>query len=257
MDALEKSLDKSVLVVSVMLVNNEVGTIQRIADISRLLKSYGVIFHCDAAQAPCATDIRDLTHYADLVSLSSHKMYGPQGIGALYVKRELQEFIRPIIHGGGQQNGLRSGTVPLPLCVGMAAASDLVPDASEVVRVSSLRNEFVDELQESIYEIDLNGPTSAARHPGNANLRFNGFDAHDILNRMQPSLAASTGSACTTGIPEPSHVLQALGLSNQQCESSIRFSFGRFTTSHDIHNAIEIVLSALWSLHSVRDTHSV
>lgn len=112
--------------VPIMAVNNEVGTIQNVSRISEILSAHSILLHCDAAQAPCAMDIGDLARYADIISFSGHKMYGPQGIGALYIRRELQDSVEPLIHGGGQQNGLRSGTLPLPLCVGMGAAAEFV-----------------------------------------------------------------------------------------------------------------------------------
>ena len=123
LSALEKCLDGNVLAVSAMAVNNEVGTIQDIPRIAALLSPYGIVLHCDAAQAPCAMDVSDLAVHADMISLSGHKMYGPQGIGALYIRRDLQDRIEPLIYGGGQQAGLRSGTVPMPLCVGMGATA--------------------------------------------------------------------------------------------------------------------------------------
>ena len=126
LETLERIVDETVLAVSVMAVNNEVGTIQDIEAISKALLSHGVLFHCDAAQAPCAMDVMGLASYADLISLSGHKMYGPKGIGALYIRRDLHQRIEPIIYGGGQQSGLRSGTIPTPLCVGMAAAVDIL-----------------------------------------------------------------------------------------------------------------------------------
>ena len=126
LNALEKCLDRNVLAVSAMAVNNEVGTIQDIPRIAALLAPYGIVLHCDAAQAPCAMDVSDLAVHTDMVSLSGHKMYGPQGIGALYIRRDLQDRIEPLIYGGGQQAGLRSGTVPMPLCVGMGAAAELL-----------------------------------------------------------------------------------------------------------------------------------
>lgn len=246
--ALEKMVDSTVAVTSIMAVNNEIGTIQPIDEISQLLRSKGVIFHCDAAQAPCAMDITKLAEQADLISLSGHKMYGPQGIGALYIRRDLMDSVRPLIHGGGQQNGIRSGTVPVPLCVGMASAADLLPNRDERNRVSRLRDEFIAMLRKSDTCIELNGPPMECRHPGNANLCFRGFDAEDILATVQPRLAASTGSACTTGIPEPSHVLSAIGLSREACVSSIRFSFGRFTNEQDIQSAAEIIIQTLKDL---------
>ena len=249
--ALAERLDETVLVVSVMAVNNEIGTIQDIPRIVALLAQHGVMFHCDAAQAPCAMDVGKLATHADLISLSGHKVYGPQGIGALYIRRDLQERVEPLIYGGGQQDGLRSGTVPLPLCVGMAAAVELVRTSEgteERQRLAQQRDAFIRLLQNSRFPVSVNGPTSDRRHPGNANLRFDGFRAQDILGSLQPRLAASTGAACTSGIPEPSHVLRALGLSETEAESSIRFSFGRFTTDEEVEKAASLVVGTLESL---------
>lgn len=253
LDVLADQLDDTVLAVSVMAVNNEVGTIQDIRRIATLLSRYGVVFHCDAAQAPCAMEVSNLATHVDLISLSGHKVYGPQGVGALYIRRSLQDSIEPLIYGGGQQSGLRSGTVPMPLCIGMAAALDLVclPKGSEErQRVRRQRDDFVGLLQGGRFPITLNGPLDDRRHPGNANLRFDGFSASDILNSLQPNLAASTGAACTSGISEPSHVLRSLGLSALQADSSIRFSFGRFTTDDDIREAVQLVLTTLELLES-------
>ena len=250
LDVLERMLDGSVLAASVMAVNNEVGTIQDLPTIYGLLSQHGIIFHCDAAQAPCAMDVSRLAEYTDLISLSGHKMYGPQGIGALYIRRNLQPAIEPVIYGGGQQNGLRSGTVPVPLCAGMAAAVEIVmaDGPNELREVADLRNRFVSLLQDSGFSVCVNGPSWEWRHPGNANLRLDGFDAQDILGAVQPGLAASTGAACTSGIPEPSHVLRAMGLSDSEAESSIRFSFGRFTNREDVYGAATLVGQALESL---------
>ena len=254
LEALEAMVDETVLVVSVMAVNNEVGTIQNIEDISKVLLPHDVLFHCDAAQAPCAMDTARLAFHADLISLSGHKVYGPKGIGALYIRRDLHDRIEPIIYGGGQQAGLRSGTLPTPLCVGMAAAVDILrspegPD--ERKRVAGQRDLFVRLLQEGSSPVSINGPFSEHRHPGNANLQLNGLVAQDILGVVQPYLAASTGAACTSGIPEPSHVLSALGLGPQEAESSIRFSFGRFTTDAEIHRAARVLRETLTSLTSL------
>ena len=251
LNALEKCLDRSVLVVSVMAVNNEIGTIQDIPRIAALLAPYGIVLHCDAAQAPCAMDVSDLAVHTDMVSLSGHKIYGPQGIGALYIRSDLQDRIEPLIYGGGQQAGLRSGTVPMPLCVGMGAAAELLAvraASEERERVAGQRDSFVRHIQCGHASLTVNGSIGDLRHPGNSNIRFDGFDAQDILGSLQPRLAASTGAACTSGIPEPSHVLGALGLTEMQSKASIRFSFGRFTTDEDIEAAARFVLEALNSL---------
>ena len=251
LEALAAMVDETVLVASVMAVNNEIGTIQDLPRIATLLRGQDVLFHCDAAQAPCAMDVGDLALHADLISLSGHKAYGPQGIGALYIRRDIQERVEPIIYGGGQQGGLRSGTVPTPLCVGMATAVDILrsPEGPEErTRVAGQRDSFVRLLRDNIPSPEMNGPMGEDRHPGNANLRFNGFDAPDILGSLQPHLAASTGAACTSGIPEQSHVLSALGLNSEEAASSIRFSFGRFTTQAETEEAAYLVKQVLQKL---------
>ena len=251
LEALAAMVDETVLVASVMAVNNEIGTIQDLPRIATLLGGHDVLFHCDAAQAPCAMDVGDLALHADLVSLSGHKIYGPQGIGALYVRRDIQERVEPIIHGGGQQGGLRSGTVPVPLCVGMAAAAEIVGSAEGVgerERIGQQRDCFVEVVKSSRSPVVVNGPIGSLRHPGNANLRFGGLAAQDILGVLQPRVAASTGAACASGIPEPSHVLRALGLSSEQAEASIRFSFGRLTTYLEVDEAAHLVIKAIESL---------
>ena len=241
---LEERLDETTLVVSIMAVNNEVGTIQNVARIAEIVGNHGVLFHCDAAQAACALDMGEMATHADLISLSGHKMYGPQGIGALYIRRDVQERVEPIIYGGGQQNDLRSGTVPVPLCVGMAAAAEILQTdegGEERRRVARQRDAFWELLLSGGHTVAVNGPMGERRHPGNANIAFCGFEAQEILGALQPKLAASTGSACTSGIPEPSHVLRAIGLSREEADSSIRFSFGRFTTDDEIEEAARLV----------------
>jgi cysteine desulfurase len=241
-------ISPAVLVVSICLVNSEVGTIQNLSQIHAITREHGVLLHCDAAQAPCAMDISGVSDMADLMSLSAHKMYGPKGIGALYVRRELQGFIEPIIHGGGQQSNLRSGTLPTPLCVGFGAAAELIarPDASEErARIRRQRDLFLSCLFGLPWSIASNGMHGDSRHPGNANVQFAGFSGSNLLGVLQPHLAASTGSACTSGIPEPSHVLRAIGLTNEQASASVRFCIGRHTTDLDIYNAVELISVAL------------
>ena len=251
LEALAAIVDETVLVASVMAVNNEIGTIQDLPRIATLLREHDVLFHCDAAQAPCAMDVGDLALHADLISLSGHKAYGPQGIGTLYIRRDIQERVEPLVYGGGQQGGLRSGTVPVPLCVGMAAAAEIVGSAEgedERARIRQQRDWFVEVVTGSRHPIVVNGPMGEHRHPGNANLRFDGLAAQDILGVLQPRVAASTGAACTSGIPEPSHVLCALGLSSEQADASIRFSFGRLTTNLEVDEAAHLVIKAIESL---------
>ena len=249
--SLEHALDDDVLAVSIMAVNNEIGTIQDIQKISELIRNAGAIFHCDAAQAPISMDLPGIVEHVDLLSLSAHKMYGPKGIGVLYIRRELQDSLEPLIYGGGQQNGLRSGTVPTALCVGMGAAAELLSGGEATQKRAILRqrrNRFLKQLADLPWSIRLNGPTGESRHPGNANICFEGFFAQDILQVLQPHLAASTGSACTSGIPEPSHVLKAIGLPPEDAEASIRFSLGFDTTDTDIDDAVNLIDNALVKL---------
>lgn len=247
-EALEDSLGDDVFAVSVMAVNNEIGTIQDIRRLSEYTRRAGALFHCDAAQAPVCMDLRELANDVDLLSLSAHKMYGPKGIGALYVSRELQDHIEPLIHGGGQQRGLRSGTVPVPLCVGMGVAAELLCDneaEQKRARLRQRRNRFIEKLTGLPWPVRLNGCGGEDRHPGNANICFHGFSGQDILQALQPGLAASTGSACTSGIPEPSHVLKAIGLSPEDAAASIRFSLGFETSDAEVDNAVNLIHNVL------------
>ncbi len=250
-----------VLMVSVMAVNNEVGAIQPIEAVSEICKRHGVIFHCDATQAPAAIQTENLAEVADLLSLSGHKLYGPKGIGALFIRRGLQKRLEPLIYGGGQQDNIRSGTLPTPLCVGFgtAAAILLAPDFSAGVEsIRENRNLFERLIRELNWSTTVNGPTANKRHPANSNIQFRGFTSHDILAALQPKLAASTGSACTSGITEPSHVLRAMGLTNDEAESSIRFSLGRYTTTEDVYEAVALIDETLRSLaHTIRGENAL
>ena len=257
--ALEATLDEDVLAVSVMAVNNEIGTVQDIKEISQLVRDCGALFHCDAVQAPITMNVEGMGRYTDVLCLSSHKMYGPKGIGIIYIERALQDRFEPLIYGGGQQNGLRSGTVPVPLCVGMgAAASLLAGDTGEERRanLSRRRDMFVEKLKGLPWPVTVNGPGGCDRHPGNANVCFAGFAADDMLGNLQPRLAASTGSACTSGIPEPSHVLRAIGLNTDDVESSIRFSLGFDTSDEDVEEAVSLIDETLAKLSKTKPVYS-
>ncbi|HMN14267.1 MAG TPA: aminotransferase class V-fold PLP-dependent enzyme [Bellilinea sp.] len=247
---IESELKKEprVSLVSVMGVNNEVGSIQPINEIGRLTRDYGAIFHCDAAQSLATLDIDVFYDNVDLLSISGHKIYGPQGIGALFVRRELQDRMEALIYGGGQQVGLRSGTVPVFLCTGLAAAVEILQKekaAGECDVVACKRNRFVEGIVGGRFPVYLNGPPLKMRHQGNANLLFRGLSNHDIIAALQPTIAASTGSACTSGTLEPSYVLRAMGLTDEDASSSIRFSIGRFTTDEEIECAIGAIITVL------------
>lgn len=250
-DAFQSMLDDTVFLVSAMLVNNEIGSIQPIERISSLARQAGALLHTDAAQGPLALDMGAIARWVDALSLSGHKIYGPQGIGALYASRAIRPRLHPILFGGGQQDNLRAGTLPLPLCVGLGAAAALLSSASardERERLRRCRDRFVGGVLGLDWPVYLNGPDLDHRHPGNANLLFYGFAARDILAALQPRLAASTGSACTSAVPEPSHVLRAIGLSPAQAEASIRFSLGQSTTDEHVDEAIDLIDRTLATL---------
>jgi len=245
---LEDALDETVLAVSVMAVNNEIGTIQDLRSLSAAARNAGALFHTDAAQAPLGMDIAGISQHADLLSLSAHKMLGPPGVGALFVRREVQRFLKPLIHGGGQQNGLRCGTLPVPLCVGMGAAAKVIGSdemGNAQTELRRRRDDFLQRVRRLSWTTRLNGPTAESRHSGNANICFPGFSAHDILSALQPALAASTGSACTSGVPAPSHVLKAIGLTGDDAEASIRFSLGFDTSDEDVEAAVDLIARTL------------
>ena len=247
--AISTTLDDQVAIVSVMTVNNEIGAIQPIEQIGELCRSRGIVFHTDAAQALGFLEIDVDKFNVDLMSLSAHKIYGPKGIGALYVRRDSRIKPMPIIHGGGQEFGLRSGTLPTPLCVGFGAACRIIKleGRSMIAPLAAMRDYFLKGLLKNLRGLKING-SMVARHPGNINVQFPGLEAEIILNGLQPYVAASTGSACTSGQPEPSHVLRAIGLSNSEAESSIRFSLGRFTTIDEIDLATSLIRDTVQSL---------
>lgn len=246
LEVLEALLSEETALVSIMAVNNEVGTIQPIDEIGRLCAAAGAWFHCDAAQAPAAIRINVDQAEITLLSLSSHKIYGPMGVGALYARSDVLSQLEPVTYGGAQEAGIRSGTLPTPLCVGFGRACELMlhQHEHELVVLARKRDKLWNGIQSRLETARING-SSSRRHPGNLNVRFHGYDASALLGTLQPRLAASTGSACTTGIPEPSHVLSALGISLSEAESSIRFGVGRFTTEQDIELAIDWIADAL------------
>ncbi len=228
---------------SIEAVNGEIGTIQDIESIHNILQTRSIPFHTDAAQAPAAIDISGLAQHCELMSLSAHKVYGPKGIGLLYISREIQDRFHPIMYGGGQQRGLRPGTIPVPLVIGFKEALRIVQreGGEERRKIADLRNQVIQALRDSNPEIRLNGPENERRHPGNANILLSDIDAEDFLLRLQPHIAASTGSACTSGIPEPSRVLREIGLSKSEAASSIRLCFGRFNNVQQTVHIIDLI----------------
>lgn len=244
--------DKDIALLSIASVNNEIGTIQDISRLSKLAKEYGTFVHMDASQAPCAIDIDVNEFDIDLLSLSSHKIYGPKGVGALYVKRDIQKFMKPLIIGGGQENGLRGGTLPTHQCVGFGAAARVLKEhvvSGERERLRRLKALFLAELSKADINFSVNGPSEEQRHPGNLNLCFHGCIAQDLLMAMQPHVAASSGSACNSGVIEPSYVLKAIGLSEEEARASIRFSVGRYTAEDDVRDAVSFIARTCESLY--------
>ena len=254
LDQLQGLLTGGTALVSVMAVNNETGVVQPTREIGRLCAEQDVWFHCDAAQAPAAVDIDVWRQDIDLLSLSAHKIYGPIGVGALYARQDILPRLHPVNFGGGQEQGIRSGTLSPPLCVGFGKACTLMAAQSEQerVRIAELRDLLWEGLCRLLPQVGLNGARHP-RHPGNLNVCFPGCDAGVLLGRLQPDLGASTGSACTTGIPEPSHVLRAMGLSIEDAESSIRFGLGRFTTRHEVQRALILIADALKDMSGIAD----
>ena len=238
------------LLVSVMLANNEMGVIQPIAEIAEICHQRGVLLHCDATQAvgKIPVDVAELG--IDLLSFSGHKIYGPRGTGALVVRRRRPRIkMTPLLDGGGQEHGLRSGTLNVPGIVGLATALELCIEEmpSESARVFELRGHLHDELVRRLSGVKLNGPEFDLRLPGNLNLRFDGVDGEALMLNLN-DVAVSSGSACTSANPEPSHVLRAIGLNDDETRSSLRFGIGRFNVSTDIDIAVDTVVEAVQRL---------
>ena len=246
MAALEGMLADDVAVVSVMAVNNEIGTIQPVADIASRTREVGAFFHVDGTQALAAMKVDVFEWGGDSVSFSGHKVYGPVGVGALYLAADAPWRPVPLMQGGGQENGLRPGTVAVPLCVGLAEACRLLLEDGEAERskVASIRDSLERAIRSYVPEAEV---TCAAtpRHPGSLHIRFPGVAASDLLTRVQPRVGAATGSACTSGVIGPSHVLLAIGMTPEVAEECIRFSVGRFSTEDDISVAAEALGAAL------------
>lgn len=244
--AYQSMLSDDVLLVCIMAVNNEIGTIQDIPKLAEMAHEAGALFHCDAAQAPEAIDIDVSDWQVDMLSLSGHKVYGPKGIGALFVKNHLQASLPPLIHGGGQQSGMRSGTVPTNLCVGFATALNLSKQQAGESRnrLRVLKQQFIDNLSDASIDFRLNGDQENC-HPGNINIQFAGHNATEILAALQPVVCASTGSACNSEMVLPSHVLKAIGLTDEQALSTIRFSLGRFSDSDQVDQSTEVLINVL------------
>lgn len=256
-EAVAEALREDTVLVSLMHVNNEIGVVTDIAAIGEITRANGVLFHVDAAQSAGKIDIDVAAMKVDLISISAHKMYGPKGIGVLYVRRKPRVRLEAQMHGGGHERGMRSGTLATHQIVGMGEAARIAKAEmhDEEKRVAALRERFWNGL-EGMEEIYLNG-SAEQRYIGNMNVSFNYVEGESLLMSLK-DLAVSSGSACTSASLEPSYVLRALGLNDEMAHSSIRFSIGRFTTEQDIDEAVEEIrtavdklreLSPLWDMY--------
>jgi cysteine desulfurase len=243
--------DKTILI-SVMLANNEIGTINPIAEIGKIAKARGVLFHCDATQGVGKIPVDVQAMGIDLMSFSAHKLYGPKGIGALYVrKRNPRVRIAPQIDGGGHERGMRSGTLPVPLIVGFGKACELCEQemTAETARLIKMRDRLQAEIMAALEESYLNGhPTN--RLPANLNISFAYVEGESLLMGMK-DIALSSGSACTSATLEPSYVLRALGVGTELAHSSIRFGLGRFNTDDEIDYTIKKVIEIVTKLREM------
>jgi cysteine desulfurase len=244
--AVEAALTPATVLVSIQSANNEVGTIQEVEKIGELCERHGVIFHCDAAQSLGRMPIDVGRWKVDLLSLSAHKAYGPKGIGALFIgERRKSEILVPLTFGGGQESGIRPGTIAVPSIVGFGAACDLatVHLAFETARLRMFRQSLLEQLRESGCDLVVHGhPVKSL--PGLLSVGFPGVDGDQFLFALR-DVAISQGAACTSGSPEPSHVLTAMGIGYELARSSFRFGAGRFTTAEEITQAVEEVRRVL------------
>ncbi len=239
---LREALAEPTLLVSVMAVNNETGVIQDIAVLAAIARDAGALFHTDAAQAvgKVPIDVQGI----DLLSLSGHKLYGPKGVGALFVRRRPRVRLAPLFSGGGQERGLRSGTLPTPLVVGLGEACRLarLEMAAEAMRLAGLRDQLLAGLRRQMPELQMNGSLQH-RIPGNLNITFP-VPALGLM-RTVPELCVSTGSACSSAAIEPSYVLRALGLTDSAAARTLRLGLGRFTSAADVDYAVEALVAAV------------
>ncbi|HZX21756.1 MAG TPA: cysteine desulfurase NifS [Clostridia bacterium] len=250
-DDLKNAIRDNTILISIMYANNEIGTIQPIKELAQIAKKSGIIFHTDAVQAYGneIIDVNDLG--VDLLSISAHKIYGPKGVGALYIKKGTK--IQQLIHGGGQEKKRRAGTENMPGIVGLGKAAEMAYENIEehIDRLTGLRNKLIDEIMTKIPYTRLNGhPTK--RLPGNVNVSFEFIEGESILLSLDMAgIAASSGSACTSGSLGPSHVLAAIGLSHEIAHGSLRLTIGDFTTENEINFVIEKLQSIVDRLRQI------
>ena len=241
---LREFLKTPTLFCSIMAANNEIGTIQKLDEISEIVWAAGSLLHSDAAQA-LKTDLEyDVCDYVDAASFSGHKIGGPQGIGCMYISASIQQDFTPLILGGGQQNGVRSGTLPLPLCVGLGQAFEDL-SSYDFAKIRRTRNMLFKSLEASIGGIRLNGPSLENRHACNLNIYFPNTESTDLIACLQPHIAVSSGSACGSGNIEPSYVLRALPTDIDVSRNSIRMSVFEGTGEQEVINAVNLIASII------------
>jgi cysteine desulfurase len=252
-EALADALSEDTVLVSVMLANNEVGAVHDLAAIGAMTRPRGIIFHCDAAQGLgyLPLSVRDMN--IDLASLSAHKMYGPKGVGALYIDPALRARGLPLpqIHGGGHEQGLRSGTLNVPGIVGFGAAASIMEreGSAEARRIEALRDALERRLDESIPETRING-ARAPRHPGNLNMSFGYVDGAQLLLRLCEVVSVSSGSACSSAEAGPSYVLEGMGVPEDWAAASIRFGLGRHSTEAEVEQVAQTTIAMVDELRS-------
>lgn len=234
LDLFRSALRRETILVTIMAANNETGVLQPIIEIGAICRERSIAFHTDAAQAAGKVPINVAAQNVDLLSISGHKLYGPKGVGALYVRKDPHLKIAPQIHGGGHEHGLRSGTLNAPGIVGLGKACELAQCelAEESCRIAGLRNRLRDRITSELDGVSVNG-WMEQRVPGNLNVSFAGVQGEDLLTALD-DIALSSGAACTSDYIEPSYVLKALGLSDDLAQASIRFGLGRFTTEPEV-----------------------
>ena len=236
---IEKSIRKNTLLVTIMMANNETGVIQPIKEIARICKNKNVLFHTDAAQAVGKIEINVKKMNIDMMSISAHKFYGPKGIGALYVRQFPRIRLTPLIDGGGQETSLRSGTLPVPLCIGFGEAAKIAFSRlqKDKKKTKILRDYLYKGIKKNIQNIFINGHLTK-RLPANLNISIPGINSEKLIKNLKKTVVSS-GSACTSNNIEPSYVLSGMGLSKEVINSSIRIGIGRYNTKKDINDAIK------------------
>lgn len=251
LDVLKAAITDKTSIVSVMAANNEIGVIQPLKEIGELCRARGVFFHTDCAQAFGKIPLDVEAMKIDLMSISGHKIYGPKGIGALYVRRKPRVRLVPLIHGGGQERGFRSGTLPTPLCVGLGAAAEIARKemSDETAKLIKLRDRFYKSVTDRLPEVYLNGDFKN-RLPGNLNISFAYVEGEGLMMGIK-DLSVSSGSACTSASLEPSYVLRALGVTEDLAHTSLRIGFGRFTTESEVDYAADRIVEAVQKLRQM------